>query len=93
MDFFRPYGLGMVERSVQRGIKKFWICFVYHKMLFFLANCGMHFGELVKVKCMNGKICCLVQVHSSAQIGAREANAMGSGFSKRVWGTPSTSER
>jgi integrase len=77
-----------------------WNCWVSYQMLFFLANCGMRVGELVKVKrkdvqfyqlqerpdeWMNGKICCLVQVHPSTKTGAREVNAMGGAFAKRVW--------
>ncbi len=34
---------------------------------------------------MNGKICCLVQVHPLIKTGAREVNAMGGEFAKRVW--------
>jgi len=77
-----------------------WDCWVSYQTLFFLANCGMRVGELVKVKrkdvqfyqlqersdeWMNGKICCLVQVHPSTKTGAREVNAMGGEFAKRVW--------
>ena len=77
-----------------------WDCWTSYQMLFFLANCGMRIGEVVKVKrrdiqfyqlqerpdeWMNGKICALVQVHPSTKTGAREVNAMGGEFAKRVW--------
>ena len=77
-----------------------WDCWVSYQMLFFLANCGMRVGELVKVRrkdvqfyelqerpdeWMNGKLCCLVQVHPSTKTVAREVNAMGGEFAKRVW--------
>lgn len=80
--------------------QEYWDAFVSYQMLFFLANSGMRTGELVKVKrkdiqfyelkerpdeWMNGKICCLVQVHPSTKTGAREVNAMGGIFARRVW--------
>lgn len=74
-----------------------WDAFVSYQMLFFLANCGMRVGELVKVKrkdvqfferegsLSHKTLCALVQVHPSTKTGAREVNAMGGDFAKRVW--------
>ena len=74
-----------------------WDAFVAYQMLFFLANSGMRVGELVKVKRKdirfykrkNGSalksLCALVQVHPSTKTGAREVNAMGGDFAKRVY--------
>ena len=73
-----------------------WDAFVSYQMLFFLANSGMRSGELAKIKnkdirfftnknAINYKsLCALVQVHPSTKTGAREVNAMGGEFAKRV---------
>ena len=73
-----------------------WDAFVSYQMLFFLANSGMRVGELSKVKnkdirfftnekAINYKsLCALVQVDPSTKTGAREVNAMGGEFAKRV---------
>ena len=80
--------------------EEFWDAWVAYQMLFFLSNCGMRVGELVKVRRKDirfyqrnsGKrgqdgtmLCCLVQVHKSNKTGAREVNAMGGLFARRVW--------
>ena len=75
-----------------------WDAFVSYQMLFFLANSGMRTGELMKVKRKDisffrterktqkhKELCCLVQVHPSTKTGAREVNAMGGEFAKRVY--------
>jgi len=73
-----------------------WDAFVSYQMLFFLANSGMRIGELVKVRNKDiqfrkpqiehsfKKLNALVQVHPSTKTGAREVNAMGGEFAKRV---------
>ena len=76
----------------------YWDAWVAYQMLFFLSNCGMRPGELVKVKRkdilqwvqvpngLKGKnLTCIVQVHPSTKTGAREVNAMGGQFARRVW--------
>jgi integrase len=74
-----------------------WDAFVSYQMLFFLANSGMRIGELVKVRNKDiqfrkpqiehsfKKLNALVQVHPSTKTGAREVNAMGGEFAKRVY--------
>lgn len=85
----------------QQGLpeEEFWDAFVAYQMLFFLANCGMRPGEVVKVKrkditnwrwvhadgAKSKTLCCLVQVHKSNKTGAREVNAMGGVFAQRVF--------
>ena len=85
----------------QQGLpeEECWDAFVAYQMLFFLANCGMRTGELVKVKrkditnwmevntdgVKDRTLCCLVQVHKSNKTGAREVNAMGGVFARRVF--------
>jgi integrase len=76
---------------------EYWDAFVAYQMLFFLANSGMRSGELVKVKRKDIRfykregvpphkaLCALVQVHKSTKTGAREVNAMGGVFARRVW--------
>ena len=76
---------------------EYWDGFVAYQMLFFLANSGMRPGELVKVKRKDIRfykregvpshkaLCALVQVHPSTKTGAREVNAMGGVFARRVW--------
>ncbi len=65
-------------------------------MLFFLSNNGMRVGEVVKVKrkdiqfyqrkgASQKNLCAFVQVHPSTKTGAREVNAMGGEFAKRVY--------
>lgn len=75
----------------------YWDSWVAYQMLFFLANCGMRVGELCKVRRKDiqfyerkdaqayKSLCALVQVHPSTKTGAREVNAMGGEFAKRVW--------
>ena len=77
--------------------EEYWNAFVAYQMLFFLANSGMRPGELVKVKRKDIRfykregvpthksLCALVQVHKSTKTGAREVNAMGGVFARRVW--------
>ena len=76
-----------------------WDAFVAYQMVFFLANSGMRLGELVKVRNKDVRfykrqmpeyknkemVCALVQVHKSTKTGAREVNAMGGDFAKRVF--------
>ena len=74
-----------------------WDAFVSYQMVFFLANSGMRIGELVKVRNKDiqfrkpqiehsfKKLNALVQVHPSTKTGAREVNAMGGEFAKRVY--------
>ena len=79
--------------------EQFWDAWVAYQMVFFLSNCGMRPGEVVKVKrkdirfyernqTKHGKpgkeICAFVQVHPSTKTGARTVNAMGGVFAKRV---------
>ena len=75
----------------------YWDAYVAYQMLFFLANNGMRTGELAKVKRKDIQfykregvpehkaMCALVQVHPSTKTGAREVNAMGGVFARRVW--------
>jgi len=75
----------------------YWDAFVAYQMLFFLANSGMRVGELSKVRRKDIRfykregvpshkaLCALVQVHKSTKTGAREVNAMGGVFARRVW--------
>ncbi len=75
----------------------YWDAWVAYQMLFFLANNGMRVGEICKVRRKDIQfyerktiqkhktICALVQVHKSTKTGAREVNAMGGIFAKRVW--------
>ena len=75
----------------------YWDAFVAYQMLFFLANNGMRTGELTKVKRKDIQfykregvpdyqaMCALVQVHPSTKTGAREVNAMGGIFARRIW--------
>jgi len=85
-------------KSVEgRSPEMYWSAFVAYQMLFFLANSGMRTGELVKVKrkdiqfykregvAPHKSLCALVQVHPSTKTGAREVNAMGGIFARRVW--------
>jgi len=77
--------------------ERVWDAFVAYQMVFFLANSGMRTGELVKVRRKDIKfyerevgkspktIIALVKVHPSTKTGAREVNAMGGEFAKRVW--------
>lgn len=74
-----------------------WDAFVAYQMVFFLGNNGMRVGEVTKVKRKDIRfyerevsnslktIIALVQVHPSTKTGAREVNAMGGEFAKRVW--------
>ena len=86
----------------QEGLpqEEFWDAWVAYQMLFFISNCGMRTGEVVKVKrkdirffkreqTKHGKpgqmLCALVQVHPSTKTGRREVNAMGGEFAMRVF--------
>ena len=76
-----------------------WDAFVAYQMVFFLANSGMRLGEVVKVRNKDVRfykrqtpeyrnkemVCVLVQVHKSTKTGAREVNAMGGEFAKRIF--------
>ncbi len=73
-----------------------WDAYVAYQMLFFLSNNGMRLGEVVKVKrkdiqfyqrkgASQKNLCAFVQVHPSTKTGAREVNAMGGEFAKRVY--------
>ena len=73
-----------------------WDAYVAYQMLFFLSNNGMRIGEVVNIKridiqfyqrkCAAHKnLCAFVQVHPSTKTGAREVNAMGGEFAKRVY--------
>ena len=87
-----------LNTSYDKTEEECWDAFNAYQMLFFLANSGMRIGELVKVKRKEisffkaelkaqkyKKLCCLVQVHPSTKTGAREVNAMGGVFAKRVY--------
>ena len=75
----------------------YWDAWVAYQMLFFLANNGMRVGEICKVRRKDiqfyerkttqkhKSVCALVQVHKSTKTGAREVNAMGGIFAKRIW--------
>ena len=77
----------------------YWDAWVAYQMLFLLANSGMRVGEVVKVKRKDIKfyerddksapkhklLCALIQVHPATKTGAREVNAMGGIFPRRVW--------
>ncbi len=66
-------------------------------MLFFLANSGCRVGEIVKVKRKDIRFYqrenavshksagAFLQIHPSTKTGAREVNAMGGEFAKRVY--------
>ncbi|QNI43860.1 phage integrase family protein [Synechococcus sp. WH 8101] len=102
-DEWKPFRRRLREwlkEQQQLPQEEFWDAWVAYQMVFFLANCGMRVGELVKVKRKdltffqrnvgkNGEdetmLCCLVQVHKSNKTGAREVNAMGGLFARRVW--------
>ena len=72
-----------------------WDAYVSYQMVFFISNCGMRTGEVVKVKRKDiefvqlndeyKNLICLVQVHPSTKTGEREVNAMGGKFARRVF--------
>ena len=104
-DTWEPQEWNSFARRVRDWLKQqqdlpqeeFWDAWVAYQMLFFLSNCGMRVGELVKVKRKDigfflregsqthKTLCALVQVHKSNKTGAREVNAMGGLFARRVW--------
>ena len=104
-DTWEPHEWNSFARRVREWLKsqqdksqeEFWDAWVAYQMLFFLGNCGMRTGELVKVRRKdiqfferedvgNHKtLIALVQVHPSTKTGAREVNAMGGVFARRVW--------
>jgi len=104
-ETWEPHEWNSFARRVREWLKEqqalpqeeFWDAWVAYQMLFFLSNCGMRVGELVKVKRKDVQffqretsqahktLCALVQVHPSTKTGAREVNAMGGVFARRVW--------
>ena len=102
-DEWRPFARRLREWLKQQQDlpqEEFWDCWVAYQMVFFLANCGMRSGELVKVKrkdirfyqrnqTKHGKqgtsLGAFVQVHKSGKTGRREVNAMGGEFAMRVF--------
>ena len=107
-DTWEPDEWRFFARRVREWLKQqqalpqneFWDAWVAYQMLFFLSNCGMRPGELVKVKrkdirfyerdqTKQGKqgkmLCALVQIHKSNKTGRREVNAMGGEFAMRVF--------
>jgi len=104
-DTWEPHEWNSFARRVREWLKAqqkgtpedYWDAWVGYQMLFFLANCGMRPGEVMKVRrkdiqfyerqdSANHKtLIALVQVHPSTKTGAREVNAMGGVFARRVW--------
>jgi len=86
-----------LKEQEKENEEEYWNSYVAYQILFFLANCGMRVGELAKLKRKDiqfyerntskthKNICALVQVHPSTKTGAREVNAMGGIFAKRIW--------
>ena len=75
-----------------------WDAFLAYQMVFFIANCGMRIGELVKVKNkdidfftyksphIKKKVWgALIDVHKSTKTGERQVNAGGGEYARRVW--------
>ena len=103
-DTWEPHEWNSFSRRVREWLKAqetqspadYWDAWVAYQMLFFLSNCGMRVGELVKVKRKDvvgwvkrddkqKTLLALVRVHPSTKTGAREVNAMGGEFARRVW--------